>query len=438
MDVRARFLCAVRALSLPRGRVLVAVSGGADSVALTRLFASVADELSLTLFAAHMEHGIRGVESRRDCQFVEELCRKLAIPLTVRHVDVPAQARANAEGLETCARRLRHAFLEETRAALDADCIALAHHLNDQAETVLMHLLRGSGLSGAAAMRPSNGRVARPLIGLERREIEEYLSGLGQTYCIDASNAVCDNPRNALRHEVFPALTAIYPRAAHALGRFAAIAADEDDFLSAAADAAWAQHAQRYGGITIIRDADALHPALLRRLIRRAAPRLGFEDVERLRLAGGKTQLTGQMNGFRTGNALYLLPPLADPAPVALPDVGSCVLPGLCRLTVAPAAPVPVRDDPFTQVVPARVLPGTCLRTRRQGDFIRPFGLRGQRKSLSDYLTDRKFPLPLRARLPLLARGSEILWAAGVGLSEACRVSGQDEARILNLTINTL
>ena len=435
MIARDRFQIHLRETGLTGCRVLIAVSGGADSVALLRLLTEFQAEERLTLFAAHMEHGIRSVASAADCQFVEALCASQNIPLLVRHADIPAEAARAGEGLETCARRVRHAFLREARARFGADVIALAHHADDQAETVLMHLLRGSGLAGAAGMKARDGEIARPLLSFTRAELRAYLGEIGQPFREDATNAICDNPRNALRNEVFPRLISIYPGATQAINRFARLAADEDACLARYADEFWNSRARSYADARILRLTPEDDACLVRRAIRRAMDGLDSSDVERARTAVGRATLSAGGEAWRIGDALYLLPPFCAPEPVPVPDSGAIALDGICTLSVSAAEPIPLKGDPLAQALDGRALSGALLRTRREGDFIRPLGMGGRAKSLSDYLTDRKFPRPLRDRMPVIARGSEILWAVGAGISENARVDGSGAAKRLSVKI---
>ncbi|MBR6498534.1 MAG: tRNA lysidine(34) synthetase TilS, partial [Clostridia bacterium] len=206
-------------------RVLVALSGGKDSVCLLRLLCLERDRGALSLFAAHVEHGIRGEASKRDMEFCFELCQSLGVPFYSLGTDVPRLAEESGEGLETCARRVRHEFLRKTARELNCDLIALAHHRRDRAETLLMHLLRGSSLKGMAAMpeidkKPGGATLVRPLIDVSPEEIKQYLEDIGQPWREDATNFLPDNPRNAIRLSVLPLLRDIYPGSEDALCRF--------------------------------------------------------------------------------------------------------------------------------------------------------------------------------------------------------------------------
>ena len=403
--------------------VLAAVSGGADSVALLAMLRELAGRGKIRLAAAHFEHGIRGEASRADAAFVRSLCEKWGVPLTIGSADVPALAKARGVGLEQAARDARYAFLRKVKADLGADVIALAHHLDDQAETVLMHLARGAGLHGARGMGEREGDLWRPLIGLRKAELVAYLEENAVPWREDATNALPDNPRNLIRLRVMPGLEAAYPGAARALGRFAALAREEDDYMEAQACAFLRANAETMPfGSRVFCRAD-IHAAVLRRAIHRltaldAASCLAAEAL--YRAEKGAAALEGGLRAERTGDHLYFIARAIAPVDVPLPETGRAVLPGVGEVTAALAGAAP-QSDPYCQVLDADSLSGAVLRTRRPGDFIRPLGLRGTQK-LSDYFINRHIDRPLRDAMLLVARGSEILWAAGVGISEEARL----------------
>ena len=412
-------------------RVLCAVSGGADSVALLRLLCDLRDRGEITLFAAHFEHGIRGESSLEDMRFTEALCEKLHVPLSVGHGDVPREAARAGEGMESCARRLRHAFLEQTRRALSCDVIALAHHRRDRAETVLMHLLRGGGAKGAAAMPKKDGCLVRPLIDFSPEDIRAYLNAIGQDWREDESNFAPDNPRNALRLGVFPLLRDIYPGFESALCRFSELSLREDAYMEQRADEFAADHLRCFAGVWIIKRGEE---ALMLRLLRRFLPDCGYGTALRALGAVHRVDLGQGYTALGDAERLFLVPPLTAPAPAELNVDGETVLDGLCRVTAAPAAPVPVRDNGCVQVVSRAALEGCVLRLWQSGDYICPFGMKGARKSVGDYFTDRHFPVALRERLPILSRGNEALWLPTLGISEKMRVNETTPA--IRLTIN--
>ena len=409
-------------------RVLAALSGGKDSVCLLRLLCLERDKGRLTLFAAHVEHGIRGNASVRDMEFCRRLCESLDVPFYSLSADVPRIAGESGEGLETCARRVRHRFLQDTAAQLEIDFIALAHHRRDRAETLLMHLLRGTSLKGMASMREIDepeGKVplVRPLIDISPEEIRQYLEDIGQPWREDATNLLPDNPRNAIRLNVLPLLKQIYPGSEDALCRFGDICAREDVYMERLAREYLAGHLAREWGVQVL-TLGGIPPRedpILYRALKLLLPFSDNSDIERILTRSGFTDAGQGLRTFLAEDRLCILPPAHDPGRVKIAVPGETELPGVCRLNVSFCESVPVRDNGLTQRLSASSLEGAHLRLRREGDFIRPFGMRGT-KSLGDYMTDRKVPLPLRDFMPLLARENEVLWLPGVGISETARV----------------
>ncbi|MGC2636192.1 MAG: tRNA lysidine(34) synthetase TilS, partial [Acidobacteriaceae bacterium] len=230
-------------------RVAVAVSGGADSVALLRVLVDAAPEIGLVLPVVHVHHGIRGADADADAQFVAELAGRLGLPFLRHDVDTPATARERRQTLEEAARTLRYAWFRELLAANQADAVATAHTLDDQAETVLHRLLRGAwteGLGGihpviacAPALRASSpdtadrGLILRPFLNARRADIEAWLRSIGQPWREDATNADTAFTRNRIRHELLPQLAAFNPRIAEQLAHMAEIARDEEAWWDA-------------------------------------------------------------------------------------------------------------------------------------------------------------------------------------------------------------
>ncbi|MEE1199059.1 MAG: tRNA lysidine(34) synthetase TilS [Christensenellales bacterium] len=415
-------------------RLLVALSGGADSVALLHMLNSARHRLNLTLTAAHVEHGIRGAQSREDAEFCRRLCATLRIPFHMTSVDVPHQARPG-EGLETAARRLRYEALHEIRRSIDADYIALAHHLNDQAETVLMHLLRGCGPDGVGAMERRCGFLYRPLLDIPKSRLIRYLESRKLVWREDDTNRIVDTPRNALRLNVLPLLEKSYPRSAEALARYAEAARCENRLLEKMTDEFLAGHLEPLPFGQRIRDPLSTDEAILRRALRRViGSSLNAESLRTLvglcgQLRGSMT-LPGGIQAERTPGWLYILLkaiPSPAPVPVRIPGITSFSLAGI--LSAEPGPAVPLRDDPLRQALRRDALEGAVLRTRRDGDRFRPMGCGD--KLLSDVLIDRKVDRPLRDHLPLLARGNRILWAVGLGISEEVKLRDDDDEALI-------
>ena len=422
----------------PSGYVLAAVSGGADSVALLALLRECARAGEIRLAAAHFEHGIRGEESRADARFVKALCADWGIECHMGACDVPALAAGRHVGLEQAARDARYAFLRRVKAEIGADCIALAHHMDDQAETVLMHLLRGAGLRGASGMAAREGDLYRPLLAVRKSELIAYLEEMGIDWREDSTNAQADTPRNRLRLEALPALEAAYPGAARALCRFASIAAREDDYMAAQTAAFLREYAEQTPvGLHIHTAANGVHDAIAMR----AAHRLTGLDAAGCsmicalyRAQKGRIMLENGWLAEKTGNGLYLMRgDFRFDGELPLTGEGVCDLGTLGRVMVR-ACDEPCRDGGERRVcVSADAVRGAVFRTRRAGDRIRPLGMSGRMK-LSDYFINRRIDRPMRGATVLLARGSDVLWAAGVGLSEDARLKSGESGLELTLS----
>lgn len=259
----------------PSGRILCAVSGGADSMCLLHLLHSRGRDV----VAAHFEHGIRGEESLRDAAFVQSWCRERGIPCVTGHGDVPAYAREKRLSLEEAARALRYRFLEETAAEQGCAWIATAHNGDDQVETVLLNLTRGAGALGLRGIPPCRGKIIRPLLGVSRREIEDYLEKNAVPHVEDSSNESDDYSRNRIRRRVTPVLREINPGLNEAVGRTARLLAQDEDCLSGLAK----EFIDRfYDGESLPgKELLALHRAVASRVIRRLCRQsLSMEQVE--------------------------------------------------------------------------------------------------------------------------------------------------------------
>src|SRR5216684_4048366 len=365
----------------PGERVVVAVSGGPDSLALLSLLREIVPSFPLHLTVAHFDHGWRA-ESRNDRDFVASMAESWGYDFrTVRAAD-------DLPHTENAARAARYGFLRHIAAATNSTAIALGHTQDDQVETLLLHLLRGSGSKGLGAMRRRDGDLARPLIDISRRDIEAYLAQLHLTPVRDASN---DDPRftrNRLRHQLMPAIDAFDPAARDLLARTADILSEEDRFIGA-------QIANLPDDIATNRAAFAkLPPALQRRVIRRLVPDAGFLEVERLR------------RGEPASSAA------PNPPPPARLAVKTC--------TCDPAA-FKARDAVGHLDADLVQLP-LVVATRRPGDRMRPLGLE-QAKRLQDILVDAHVPRHLRDTLPLVSDREEIVWIPGVTVAESKRVT---------------
>ncbi|MGC2160541.1 MAG: tRNA lysidine(34) synthetase TilS [Silvibacterium sp.] len=325
-----------RALLRPGMRLAVAVSGGADSVALLRALLEAAPEIGLVLSVAHVHHGIRGAEADADAAFVAGLAAQFGLAFHRKDVDAPAAAREHRETLEEAARNLRYAWFRELLASGVADAVATAHTLDDQAETVLHKLLRGAWTEGLSGIHPvlaqPKGTILRPFLGVRRVEIEDWLSRIGQSWREDATNADTAYTRNRLRRELLPALAAYNPQICGHLANLATLARDEDAYWQGELMRSLPQlllpgKPVRGGGRAASTDPGeaslALEverlpasPAVRRRILRAMARQLGvslnFEQTERLLAMCGphptrRQTLTAALRAERSPRELRLV-----------------------------------------------------------------------------------------------------------------------------------
>ena len=422
-----------------RLHILAAVSGGADSVALLALLREEATVQPFDLTAAHFEHGIRAEDSLADAAFVRTLCAEWGIRLIEGHGDVPSEAKRRSVGLEEAARDARYEFLARARAESGADYLALAHHRDDQAETVLMHLFRGSGLNGMKGMRPIEGALYRPLLDVSKETLVGYLIDRGIPWREDATNTIPDNPRNALRLRVLPEIERIYPGARRAVCRFSQIAAEEDAYVERQSLLFEQEHAATLPGMYLIElqsegEAWRGKRALLMRTVRRLTglpfeAAAGIADLWENRNGPRAVDAGGGWRGERGSLGLYLIRKDRKEADIwPMIAQGEICLPGgMGRVNVRRGDGIPVTDQPFCQELDASQAEGAVIRTRRNGDVIHPLGAPGRQK-LSDYFINRKVDRPLRDVIPLLAKGNEILWVMGEGISEKAKLKEDTQA----------
>jgi tRNA(Ile)-lysidine synthase len=463
MQLIDRVRATIRAHDLARAdtRVLVAVSGGSDSVALAYLMADLAARGVLQVVGlAHLNHRLRPAAAA-DEKFCGALAARLGWPFLSHGEDVAARARAERRSLEDAARAARYEFLEDARQRCHADVVALGHTRDDQAETLLLRLIRGAGARGLAGMHPRNGTVIRPLLECRRAELQAYLGALGVKYVHDATNDDVSIPRNRVRAELLPLLERRFnPSIVDVLADEADIAREEWTWMNAAVreasrelvrrsdDHVWTVHAGRLS---------ALPPALARIVVRgalveaAAGRHVSFDHVEAaLRLArvdagrvdgpavsvermGDSIVLTskGAPAAPNEGRANLFRYSLSIPGEVALAEA-ACVV----SAEAAPSLGSAVLSTSATGVVRLdRCRTPLAVRNRRPGDRFRPLGL-GGRKKLQDYFVDKKVPRQHRDRVPLVVDETDrIIWVAGHGIDDEFRVTDSSQAvLILRLT----
>lgn len=410
--------CREQAL-LPEGAAVVAaLSGGPDSVAMLSLLLSLRGELGLTIQAAHYNHHLRGAASDADEEFCRALCGQLGVPLACGGGDAAASARGTGQSLETAARRLRYGFL------LSRDgLIATAHTADDNLETVLLNLTRGTALRGLGGIPPRRGRVIRPLLCLTRREIEAYLTENGLPFVSDETNAQGFCRRNRLRQTAVPALLRENPSLLRNLPHTLAALREDEAFLRDQA-ASLLAGAARGGGWAVEPLAAAPRP-LRRRALRAILEDAGLRDVtlahleraEALLHSGpsARADLPGGLVLRRAYGLLLTGAPAEEPfAPFPLPMPGTAALSGgrtlLCR------GPLPC--DGASRSFLLRLSEAPLVRTRRPGDRLR---LSGGGKSVKKWMIDRKLPAGTRGALPVFELRGTVIAVWGVGVDPAYR-----------------
>jgi tRNA(Ile)-lysidine synthase len=448
-----------QALVAPGDRVAIAVSGGADSVALAWLMHDLqaSGEAAFSLAGVvHLNHCLRGAESDRDEAFVRALSERLGLAVDVARRDVAAAARAAHRSIEATAREARDAFFTDAALRLGASSVATAHTADDQAETVLLRLLRGSGARGAGGIRPRRGCLVRPLLDVRRAALRADLVARGEAWCEDSSNAERSIPRNAIRHDLLPAIERLAPGGVTALTRFAALARDDEAALEAAAIEAARKIVSFDGAAVRISRAwlARLAPAVARRVVRGALERVSVAgvaarhiDAIRAQAAAdtskGHLDLPGAAVDFTPEQAVLTPPagrgrqraeggfdrPLLVPGSVEVPEAGVRLVAEVAE--TAGSRSWPNGRGPAAAVQGEGLQGGLRVRSRRPGDRLRPLGAPGRRK-LQDVLVDRKVPRLDRDRVPIVVddRG-RIVWVAGYALAEEFRVTRPESGVVL-------
>ncbi len=466
--------------------IVAAVSGGPDSVALAHLLVTLRESLGLTLFVAHLNHGLRGEEAYADEVFVESLARQLDVPFDAARIDLKKLHEAAGGNLQSLARRHRYSFLQKVAERRNAAWIALGHTLDDQAETILLALIRGTGrkgLSGMPASRRLGGQtLIRPLIDVERKEIIEFLQAEGLPYREDASNQALHYRRNRLRYKVLPELRRMNPRLNRVVGRMGQRFADEERFLDDVAretlrritepapqdvdlpgrEVLWFTH---FGSVI------ELPPALLRRV----AKLLLHDHVDKSKVPVAQQvesmldaivaiepqwelSLSDQVSLLRRYEGILLARKREGPnrqrshragarpqrtgETIPLPDEGELPVAALGEVLRIQRLPKPQHWRELLnaeEVVQGRraylnadkIKGNLTLRCRRPGDRLSVFGLGGTRK-VKELMIEAKVPLEQRQQPRLLTCGDDVLWLLGCTINDHYKID-EDTQQLLSV-----
>ena len=444
--------------------LLVAVSGGPDSVCLLHILVNLQNELGTGLHVAHLNHQLRGAESEADARYVSDLAHQLGIPATIEERDVKSHQTQHHLSLEEAAREVRYTFLAEVARSIGVSQVAVGHTIDDHIETILMHLIRGTGTRGLRGLQPSTEwqlrqpgnslNIIRPLLQINRQETTDYCHNHKLNPRLDASNLSLSPLRNRMRHQLLPLLKSYNPRVAEALLRTAQIAGDDLAFLDEECTRLWDKIAQEQGD-TIILDKERLlelPSALKRHLLRIAIGKLlgNLKDIETRHIegimaalakpAGRRISLPGglifaiEYNRYLLAPgaaALSPLPILRGEFPLKLP--GETLLPGWrIETAIISREQMAEKNDDFTAYLDLdKTGNKLAVRSRQPGDRFQPLGL-SQPKKLGEFMIDAKIPRAWRQRIPIVCSPSQILWVVGWRIDERVKVT-EDTKRVLCL-----
>ncbi len=431
--------------------VLIAVSGGPDSVCLLSILHVLSEELGLTLHVAHLDHRFRGRESADEALFVAKTAKETGIAATVEQFDVPAFCRERGLSAQAGAREVRYGFLNRVAEKVNASRIALGHTASDQAETLIMRLLRGAGLPGLSAIPPVRANIIRPLIEVTREEVMEYLRAQGLEFVTDPSNVKSLYTRNRVRSDIMPVLRVFNPRIVETLASEAAILRDENEMVEAyLAKVSPGIVLHKKDGIGIKRDTfNALLPALKRRILRMAVSAVGsdlnelsygqIEDAIRFMTAAQTGRAMDLPSGHiveREYDTFFLRPAAGRPefhAELSVP--GITMIPEVSLEAEAWLFDGPAETDDENYCWQAAFdydkigLP-LVIRNRKPGDRFCPSGMGGKSKKLQDYFVDQKVPRRRRDTVPVLASKEHVMWVVGMRTDERF-LSGAGTKRVL-------
>jgi len=433
-------------------RVLIALSGGPDSVCMTTLLKSLQPSLGLTLMAAYIDHGLRPEETPEERAFCEEFCRSLGIEFISEPIDVKQYQEQHSLNLQEAARELRYQKLDELARRLDCARIAMGHNLDDQAETFFMRMLRGAGPGGLSGIPPVRGNVIRPLMGIPRAEIEAYLNKENISFVVDSSNLKDVYMRNRVRSQLMPVVRELNPGILDTVERTVEILRDEERYFQIQVTKALMKLITRKTDTVIelfLAPLMTMDRVILRRVLRRAIEEtkglrsIGFvhvEDIIRLIKegdAGDRVHLPKDIRAIKKYATLLLTaePPVTL-GTYAIEGEGQLPLPEvelLITVTISEERPVEADDGDTRNAVvfdADKVTFPLTIRARRDGDFFLPRGF-GRTKKLQDFFVDEKIPRDERDAVPVVLAGDDIIWVAGYRASEFAMPNNNTKKYIL-------
>lgn len=449
MNIEKQFLKTIKKYNMVKkgDKIIVGVSGGPDSVCLLHLFNKFRNELGVFLYVAHLDHMFRGKESEEDARFVETLCYNWNIPFFSDKVDVPSYAKKSGLSPEDAARRVRYEFFREVKEQVDAQKIATGHNQNDHEETILMNILRGTGLDGLIGIEAVRESFIRPLIEVQRADIEKYLEQENIPFRIDATNLTTDYFRNSLRLELIPIIRKKYcPHFGQSLRRLSEITRRDLAFLKQETEKAEADVVSYQAEKAVINVEKFLkqHEAIKYRLARSVVEKLSgdvkdFETrhakllVEFIENAspGSMIDLPKNLQGIKEYNTFILSKASFDeipnynyllnvPGEISINEIGiniKAYIKARDEIKITP-------DTDMAYLDYDKIESNLIIRNRHPGDRFKPLGGMGFKK-LKDFFIDEKVPRRKRNQIPIVEANGRIVWVGGMRIDDRYKVTGE-------------
>ena len=442
-------------------KILVGLSGGPDSVCLLYILNNIKDKFTLDLHAVYIDHTMRPEKTPEEIEFCKLLCKRLNVAFLTKSIDVKAYAKEQGLNRQEAARKLRYRIFEETAYEIDAHKIALGHIADDQAETVLIRLFRGSGSTGLSGIPPIRGTIISPLIEIERKEIERFLDERKLDFIVDSSNLKEDYLRNKIRLSLMPMLREFNPNIIETLSKTASIFRDEERYFEIIVTKTLMKLISRKTDVRIelfLVPLEIMDKVIMRRVLRRAIEEtrglhgisfVHIEDIielikngspgDRLYLPKGIRIIKGYSTLILTSEHPVKLNTyiLAIPGETILKEAGI-----LIRASMVETHESGVMSQNsglwYTLAIfdADRLILPLVVRPRKNGDFFYPFGF-GKRKKLQDFFVDEKVPRDERDRTPLIISGEDIIWVVGYRGDERFKVT-EDTMKILRLEVKKI
>ncbi len=434
--------------------VVVGVSGGADSICLLLALHELKERLEIgRLVVVHVNHMIRGTEADEDEVFVEELCKKNNIEFVTFHKDIPVYASANKLTIEEAGRMFRYECFEKTLEEYSCNKIAVAHNKNDLAETVIFNIIRGTGLKGISGIMPVRGNVIRPILGMTRGNIEEYLAKREQSFRVDSTNSELDYTRNKIRHLIIPAMEDINSGAIKHICQMADEAKKSYSFIHEQALGEYDADIEEDGfGKSITLDVHQLYmvsPVLQEHVVHEA---IGYVAGEKKNITrnhimsvvaliyqdtGRLVELPYNIKARKSYDKLIISNKISQETDfnISINSSGSYIIPGWGCVDVSiqdKVDDIEVSKKIYTKMADYdKIKDGLCIRTPADGDYI-VIDSMGKTKKLSRVFIDNKIDRKMRNNWPILANDKEVLWVFGLRYSESCKIQ-DDTKRIIHL-----